>query len=219
MRPEQITRDVIRDIEKFNSSFNSARFGSLRDLPANPYKVEIRDIRQRARRKKQIPLLRGKQRVTGFGTADAIHLDDLLRWYRSDGLRCSILVNYGEMNAELFRQFAAAGLVSSGSGTSIAWMDSATPNQSSSGLVIRDSQINERDLYLDLFARCFADRSEADPKYRAIQWAEDALANGKRYIAELNDLARLSAFCHPEKKEHEFARIEHESHKKEGKVA
>ena len=188
MRPEQLTKNVIRDVEKFYCSFNAARFGSLRDLAGNPYEVEIRVFGDALAVKNKSPWLCSKQRVIGFGASDALHLNDLLSWYRRDGLSCSILVNYGEMNPSLFRQFVAAGLVSNGSGTTIAWMNSATPDQPSSGLVIRESLVEERESYLDLFARCFPDRPEEDPNYRAIQWAEDAYPNGKRYIAELDGL-------------------------------
>jgi len=90
MRVEQITRGLIRNIEKFNGAFNAARFGSLRDLPGNQYQVEIREFGNALAVKNKSPELRGKQRVAGFGAADAIHLDELLRWYRHDGLRCSI---------------------------------------------------------------------------------------------------------------------------------
>jgi len=134
MRAEQVTRPLIRKVEKFHSSFNAARFGSLRDLSGNPYEVEIRAFGNALAVKNKSPQLRGKQRVTGFGAVDAIHLDEMLRWYRHDGLKCSIQTNYGEMNERLFRQFAAAGLVSSGSSTTMPWMDAIEPNQLSSGL-------------------------------------------------------------------------------------
>lgn len=185
MRIEQFTRQTICQVERFQSSFNAARFGALRDLPQNPYQAEVRWFGNALAVKNKSPELRGKQRVTGLRASDATHLDDLLDWYRRDQLRCSILVDYGETDATLFRRLAAAGLVSSGSGSTIAWMDEGEPRQPLVEVVVRESPASERELYLDLFQQCFCDRGEAKPAYRPIQWAEDALPAGKRYIAEV----------------------------------
>jgi len=192
MRVEQITSQLILIVEKFQLLFNAARFGALRDLPGNPYQVEIQNFGHALAVKHRSTQLRGKQRVVGFKAADSIHLDELLQWYRQDQLRYSIQLDYGEINESLFRRFAAAGLISRGSGAAHVWMGPIDPQPPIAGLVLRESHADERELYLSLFQRCFANRAEENPQYRPIQWAEDALPEGKRYIAELD--ARPVAF-------------------------
>src|SRR5437016_2042906 len=98
MRVEHITAGLIRQIEEFQGAFNAGRFGALRDLPGNPYKVEIRNFGSAVAVKNGSPQLRGKQRVTGVRGVDAIHLGQLLEWYRRDGLRCAIQTGHGEMS-------------------------------------------------------------------------------------------------------------------------
>ena len=71
MRVKQPTPELIRKIEQFNSSFNSARFGALREFSGNHYQVEIRSFGSAVAVKNKSPQLRGKQRVTGFAAADA----------------------------------------------------------------------------------------------------------------------------------------------------
>jgi len=49
----------------------------------------------------------------------------------------------------------------------------------------RRSGLEERELYLALLQEAFAQREESAAKYRAFQWAEDALPQTTRYIAEI----------------------------------
>ena len=135
--------------------------------------------------------MRGKQRVTGFGAGEAVYLDAILDWYRRDGLRCSIQINYA-MNRKLFGPLASAGRFS-GSATMVAWMDAAETNPSVPDLVIRESPPDERQMYLDLLAGRLPTRPRRRSGYGPIQWAEDALPGGKRYIAEL--AGRPAAFA------------------------
>lgn len=186
MPVEQVTPQLIHRIEGFHGSFNAARFGALRDLPGNPYRVEVRRFGLAVAVKVGSPLLRGKQRVTGFGPWDEDHLPELLDWYRRDGLRCTILTAYGRVRAPLFHRLAGAGLTSRGSNGAYAWMDRVEPGGPVAGLTVRESTAADREAYLDLFQRCFAAGVEVQAEYRAVQWAEDALRAGKRYIAEVD---------------------------------
>ncbi len=183
-----ITPELIAHAEQFQACFHAARMGTLAALPSNPFGLEVRffgcgfGVACKARH----PLLRGKNRIHGFGAADGGILDDLLRFYRNDGLPCSLSVLHGEMNEALFARLVSAGLWSAGGGTVPAIVpdgraeESAPPN-----VTVRRSGSEEKELYLDLFQQAFAGRGEADPEYRAIQWAEDALPGGARYIAEV----------------------------------
>ena len=184
-----LTPQLIARAERFQARFHAARMGALADLPGNPFGVEVRPFGGNfgVACKARHPMLRGKNRMHGMGEADVDALHDLLRFYRADGLPCSLSVLHGEMTAALFSRLASAGLWSAGSGTAPAVVpDERADDEVPPGIAIRCSGPEEKELYLDLFQRAFAGRNEADPEYRAIQWAEDALPGGARYIAELN---------------------------------
>jgi len=102
------------------------------------------------------------------------------------GLPCSLSVPHGGVTEALFARLASAGMWSPGSGTVPAIVpDRSGGNSAVLGITVRRSGPEEKELYLDLFQQAFAGRGEADPEYRAIQWAEDALPGGARYIAEV----------------------------------
>ena len=182
-----LTPALIARVERFQARFHAARMGALADLTGNPFGVEVQffGVGYGVACKARHPLLRGKNRIHGFGAADGGILDDLFRFFRDDGLPCSLSVLHGEMTEALFSRLVSAGLWSAGSGTVPAIVpdgraeESAPPN-----VTIRRSGPEEKELYLDLFQQAFVGRGEADPEYRAIQWAEDALPGGARYIAE-----------------------------------
>ena len=184
-----LTPQVIARAERFQARFHAARMGALADLPGNPFGVEVRPFGggDGVACKIRHPLLRGKSRVHGFSAGDLDGLDDLLGFYREDGLPCSLTVPHGGMTETLFTRLTAAGLWSAGSGTIPAIVpDGRADDDVLPGIIIRRAGPEEKELYLDLFQQAFNGRDEADPKYRAIQWAEDDLPGGARYIAEFN---------------------------------
>ena len=188
MPAPHLTPALIARAEEFQARFHAARMGALADVPGNPFGVEVRffgcgfGVACKVRH----PLLRGKNRIHGFGAADGGILDDLLRFYREDGLPCSLSVPHGEMTEALFARLAAAGLWSAGSGTVPAIVPGRQGwDNAMSDVTVRRSGPEEKELYLDLFQQAFVGRGEADPEYRATQWAEDALPDGARYIADM----------------------------------
>ena len=185
MLAAHLTPHLIARAERFQARFHAARMGALADLPGNPFGVEICPFGDGVACKIRHPLLRGKNRIHGFGVADMDALDDLLHFYREDGLPYSLTVVQGGMTEALFTHLTAAPLWSAGSGTvPVIVPDGRADDDALPGVTIRRSGPEEKELYLDLFQQAFAGRDEADPAYRAIQWAEDALPGGARYIAE-----------------------------------
>ena len=188
MPAPHLTPELIARVERFQAYFHAARMGALADLPGNPFGVEVRFFGNAfgVACKVRHPLLRGKNRIHGFGAADLGVLDDLLRFYREDGLPCSLSVPHGGMTEALFSHLVSAGLWSAGSGTVPAVLpDGYGEGSAPPGITVRPSGLEEKELYLDLFRLAFAGRDESDLEYRAIQWAEDALPGGARYIAEV----------------------------------
>ena len=188
MPTPHLTPQLIARVECFQARFHAARMGALADLPGNPFGVEVRPFGNGfgVACKVHHPLLRGKNRMHGLGAADADALDDLLRFYRDDGLPCSLTVRHGEMSGALFSRLLSAGLWSAGSGTVPAIIpDGRADEEMPPSVTVRRSGPEEKELYLDLFQQAFTGRDEADPEYRPIQWAEDALPGGARYIAEI----------------------------------
>jgi hypothetical protein len=186
-----ITAALIERIDHFGAEFNAARMGAIAASPGNPYNVEvIRFGEGGVACKARHPLLRSKNRIYGLRTSNLPQLDDLVNFFHSDGLPCLVLVPYGQMTEELFVKLVRAGLWSTGNGTvpaigpDASIGDFATP--SAPQVRVRLSEEDEKGLYLDIFQRAFADRDEQSPEYRAIQWAEDSLPGGKRYIAEID---------------------------------
>ncbi len=187
MPAPHLTPQLIARAERFQARFHSARMGALADLPGNPFGVEVRRFGDGdgVACKVRHPLLRGKNRIHGFGADDLDGLDDLLRFYRADGLPCSLTVLHGAMTEAFFTRLTSVGLWSAGSGTVPAIVaDGQTDGDATPNVTVRRSGPDEKELYLDLFQQAFAGRDEADPEYRPIQWAEDALPGGARYIAE-----------------------------------
>lgn len=183
-----LTPQLIARAECFQARFHVARMGALADLPGNPFGVEARPFGSGfgVACKIRHPLLRGKSRMHGLGAADVDSLDGLLRFYREDGLPCSLLVRHGDMTEALFARLTSAGLWSAGNGTVPAIVpDGRADEDMPPDVTVRRSGPGEKELYLDLFQEAFAGRDEADPEYRPIQWAEDALPGGARYIAEV----------------------------------
>lgn len=190
MPAPHLTPQLIARVEHFQARFHAARMGALADLSGNPFGVEVQSFGAGFgfACKVRHPLLKGKNRMHGLGAADTDALDDLLHFYRDDGLPCSLTVLYGEMTETLFSRLTSAGLWSAGSGTVPSVIpDGRAGEDVPLGLTIRRSGLEEKDLYLDLFQQAFVGRDESDPEYRAIQWAEDALPGGVRYIAEFSD--------------------------------
>ncbi len=188
MPAPHLTPQLVARAERFQACFHAARMGALTALPGNPFGAEVRAFGSGfgIACKVRHPLLRGKNRVHGLSAADMDSLNDLLRFYRADGLPCSLSVLHGEMTEALFSRLASAGLWSAGSGTVPAIIPEGRADEGvPPGITVRRSGPEEKELYLDLFRLAFADRGEADPEYRAIQWAEDSLPGGVRYIAEL----------------------------------
>ncbi len=187
MSTPHLTTQQIARAERFQACFHAARMGALAALPGNPFGVEVRPFGAGfgVACKIRHPMLRSKNRIHGFGAEDLDGLDDLLRFYQADGLPCSLSVLHGEMTEALFARLASVGLWSAGNGTVPAIVpDGCAAANVPPSVTIRHSGPKEKELYLDLFQQAFADRGEAAPEYRAIQWAEDALPGGARYIAE-----------------------------------
>ena len=189
-----LTPESIGRAEHFQSRFLAARLGALAALPGNPYEVTIRLFGEGygVACKAKHPLLRGKNRIHGLCPQDSGQVGELLDPYRAEDLPCSVSVPHGQMTQELFLALSKAGLWSAGSGTVPAIVPEQVRLENSPeellprGIVIRLSEPGEKELYLDLFQQAFAHRGEADPEYRAIQWAEDTLPGGVRYIAEID---------------------------------
>jgi len=93
--------------------------GALTALPGNPFGVELRffGASDGVACKVRHPLLRGKNRILGFSPNDAPLLEELLNFYRAEGLRPSLFVPHGAMTHQLFQTLVRAGLWSAGSGT------------------------------------------------------------------------------------------------------
>ena len=188
MHSTHLTPQLIARVERFQARFHAARMGALAALPGNPFGVEVRLFGAGfgVACKISHPMLRGKNRIHGFGVADRDNLDGLLGLYRADGLPCSLSVLHGEMTETLFSRLTSAGLWSAGSGTVPAIVpDGRAEEDMPPDVTVRRSSLEEKELYLDLFQEAFAGRDEADPEYRAVQWAEDDLPGGARYIAEV----------------------------------
>lgn len=187
-----LTPQLITRAECFQARFHAARMAALTAISGNPFGVEVRHFNGSfgVACKIRHPLLRGKNRMHGFGIADLDSLDDLLRFYRTDGLPCSLWVLQEVMTEASFIRLVSAGLWSAGSGTVPAVViNGHADDDMLPGITIRRSGLEEKELYLDLFQQAFAGRDEADQEYRAIQWAEDALPGGVRYIAEVEGRA------------------------------
>jgi GNAT superfamily N-acetyltransferase len=191
-----LTPELIGRAEHFQSRFHAARIGALAALPGNPYGVEVRFFGEGygVACVAKHPLLRGKNRIHGLCPQDNRLLGDLLDPYRTEDLPCSVSVSvpHGQMTQELFLALSQARLWSAGSGTVPAIVPERVRSENSPeellprGLVIRRSEHSEKELYLDIFQQAFTPRSEAALEYRAIQWAEDTLPGGARYIAEID---------------------------------
>jgi len=189
MPAPHLTPQLIARAERFLARFHTARMGALAALPGDPFGVEVRRFGSGdgVACKVRHPLLRGKNRVYGLGADDMSGLDDLLRFYRADGLPFSLTVLHGGMSEALFARLTSAGLWSAGSGTVPAIVPEAPADEGAApNVTVRRSGPEEKELYLDLFQQAFVGREEADPEYRPIQWAEDSLPGGARYIAEFD---------------------------------
>ena len=190
-----ITLELIARIEAFHLTFNRVRAAALEAIPGNPYQVETREFGSAVAFKAHSPLLRGKNRVHNLRGVNADALPDILNWFRSDELNCSIYVPHGQMTRELFRQLGDAGLWSNGSGTVPYIVPDREQNTILQSAIykpdlplrIREANDGENDktLYLDLFRQSFAHRGEGCDDYLRFQWAEDTLPGCCRYIAEV----------------------------------
>jgi GNAT superfamily N-acetyltransferase len=179
-----LTPEVIARVERFHAEFGAARMEAARDIPGNPFGVEMRTFGASVATKVASPLLRGKNRILGFHPADAPLLPEMLAWFRADNLPCSLSVPYGQMTPPLFRQLTDAGMWSGGSGTVPVASPRPTPALPTD-LTIRPSEAPEKELYLRLFREAFAGRDEENPEYAPFQWAEDSLRGAVRYVAEI----------------------------------
>jgi len=189
-----LTPEVISRIERFLTRFGVVRMWAAEALPGNPFGIETRVFGQSVATKIHSPLLRGKNRILGFYPDDVALLPEMLDYFRRDGFRPSLGVPYGAMTQTLFRQLTEAGMWSGGSGT----VPVATPQSAPElpeGVSIRLSDPSERDLYLSVFQKAFAGRSEEKPEYAPFQWAEDSLPGARRYIAEVDGIpAGMASF-------------------------
>ena len=180
-----LSAELIARVDRFGTEFNAARFEALAALPDNPFGVEVQRFGDGVAIKVRHPLLRGKNRIYGFQADNLSLLTDLLTWYKGDGLACTVFVPHGAVTQELFQGLTRAGLWSPGSGTvPVIVPDGSTPIVSPQ-ITVRRSGPAEKDLYLDLFQQAFAAWPEQEAEYRAVQWAEDSLPGGARYIAEI----------------------------------
>lgn len=182
-----LTSKLIARVDDFGATFHAARMGALMTLPGNPFGVELRSLTSGVATKVRHPLLRGKNRIVGFGETDLDALDDLLRFYRADNLPVQLFVAPGQTSPRLFQHLAEAGLWSAGSGIVLGAVPEAATDTTAANIVVRRSALTEKESYLDLFQRAFDHRVERTLEYRAFQWAEDALPGGARYIAEIDD--------------------------------
>ncbi|MGC4046340.1 MAG: GNAT family N-acetyltransferase [Armatimonas sp.] len=180
-----LTNELIARAEQFSVGFHAGRMGAIANLPGNPFGVELRVLSNGIACKVRHPLLKGKNRIIGFRPDDLDSLDELLDFYREDKLRFSLFVPQGQMTPELFECFVQAGLWSAGSGTVPALVPGGDYTPSAPEIQVRRSEPEEKEAYLDLFQQAFDHRDERVPEYRPIQWAEDSLPGGARYIAEI----------------------------------
>ena len=186
-----ITPELIARIERFHLRFSAARMEALQALPGNPYKVQIARFGNAFAFKTPAPLLRGKNRIQGFRADDAPLLHDALDYFRKEGLRCTLGVACGQMTQDLFFRLSEAGLWSSGSSTVPCLVPETVlqGDMPSDALVqIRESGLEDKALYLDLFRQAFEMRSEGRADYLLYQWTEDTLPGCRRYIAEVENV-------------------------------
>ncbi len=189
-----VTPEVTAYFARFHTDFNVARMTALEQLPGNLYQVEVRAFDGGADGpvwacKSRSPLLRGKNRFSGFTASCLPSLQDLLRFFREDDLRCTFAF-YGPMTPDTFDALTNAGLWSGGGGTvPVATVTAANPAGETDiaavplGVVICETAPDEKDLCLDAFRQAFGARTEAQADYLAFQWAEDTLWDARRYIA------------------------------------
>lgn len=187
-----LTKELIARVDRFSARFHAARMSALAALPGNPFGVELRffgagdGVACKVRHR----ILRGKNRILAFTAEDLPLLDDLLAFYRRDGLPFLFFVPHGQTTETLFKALTAAGMWSSGE-SAVPFLvpdgradDMAPPT--SPDILVRLSGLEEKKLYLDLFQQAFQHRDERDPEYRAFQWGEDTLPQSPRYVAEIN---------------------------------
>ena len=184
-----ITSELVERIDQFGIRFHAARMRAAEALPGNPYGISMMYFGDGGiAAKAQHPLLHGRNRIYGFRTSDLDLLDDLIAFYRSDGLMCKIFVPHRHLTQKLFLRFSQAGLWSTGNGAVPAIVPADGADDAAlltpANIHIRLSEYAEKEQYLDIFQEAFADREERDPEYRAFQWAEDSLPDCRRYIAE-----------------------------------
>lgn len=184
-----LTKDLIARLERFNAEFHAARMGAAAAVSGNPFGIQVRRFGEDVVAVKvRSPLLRGKNRSGGITPETLDVLPELIDFYRSENLPFSLSIPYGRMTREMFDRLTAAGMRSAGSGAAPVLAPAGeTFPEDGSGIVVRPSPLEERELYLDLFQRAFGHRAgESAPEYRAFQWAEDSLPGGARYIAEID---------------------------------
>lgn len=162
--------ELIAQVDRFGAQFNAARFGAAAALPGNPFGAEVQHFGDGGIAVKvRHPLLRGKNRVYGFRADDLGLLEELLAWYKADGLACTLHVPAGQMTRALFRGLTDAGFWSQGIGTTLVFVPDEREPAPAPEITVRRSSPEEKNLYLDLFQQSFAAWPEQEPEYRAFQ--------------------------------------------------
>ena len=180
-----LTKELVTQYCSHSKAFSILRFQAAQALAGNPYQINIEQIGNTVALKTRCEGLSSKNTVNGFDLESLDYLDEVLDFYRRDGLQCNLLA-YGEDVASQARQkLAERHIYQTGILSPLVKIPLEAYPEISPGITIKTLMPDEIDLYLDLYFSAHGSAVEEADVLRPFELAENTIAGYHHYLMEI----------------------------------
>lgn len=175
--------ESLRRIETFDAAFQVSRMRAVQERWPEQG-VEIRTFGPLTAIRVKGDFLAHKCLIVGLDEASLTDLGEALQWVREFGKGCVATLPQDAINETSFDALVTLGMRCVGTTQVMARIP--TSESADEDVTVRESPIEEREPYLNLYAEGFADRLQVRADERRWQWTNDTLPDSSRFVAEVD---------------------------------
>jgi hypothetical protein len=184
-----MTNELARRIQHVINSLHVGGMVYLQQQPGNPYGIEIKQFSNAtAYLVRAIKAVEWWNRVVGLEQVDAALIDDILAFFRTHRLHCTIDMDPTVFTADFARLLVDMGLYPSPNGTILYGLALTSEVEVSADVTIREIFQDEIDLFLDLWADGFEFPRGTDTEtIKGIRKGAFSIPGNRLYVAYVDN--------------------------------
>lgn len=191
MQPPSLTLKLAHTIERNEREYTFSRLDGMRQAASNPLKIEIQEFGGATAFLIQAwPDFWYGNRVLGLQAEDESYLDDIVHFFRAQGLDFRFEIMPGSLNSTLAIRLHELGFCQMGFSTAMYGKPMNTvAAQSKNGVEVREVRSDEIDLFLDLYQDGFGlPRLDQAEKHVVQAWLDQARSKLYLCLARVCDV-------------------------------